>query len=457
MNYTMKQTLCSCLVVMGMISLTMAQNTNNNFTVAGTANASAPAVTTVGYLKGTSQPLTEADLKSKELSKEVDAPQNGEIFLENTSRNIQIKTWDQQKVKVTTTVYYQEDAKLNDEALWENANLSLKAIGSSVKIKSGTTGYAGYSYGFSTASGFNSIQQGQNATVVTSPGVYTNTRNNRKMLVTITIPAGYKLDIESKYSDVILPARVGDLSVVIANGSMEGENLGNLKLRSKYANIYLGNIANADIELSNSRFSAKNINELELDSKYSSTELASVKKLVLKSINDEVEVEEAGDVRGRKNYGNLRITHLTGSLDMEGNNADIRIRNLEASVKQVKINDRYADIRIPLHTIKNYGISFEGQYSSVYGNFEKKPVIEASEDKKNGKAATAPIFVEGREITSGKDTDPRGRLMGGTVPLGTTYINTYGNDSPSKFTAGSGDGKGLVIDIKCPNCTVDFK
>ena len=457
MNKTMKQTLGSCLVMISMSSLTMAQTTTNTFTTAGPANVTAPSVTTVGYLKGSSQPLKEADLKSKELSKEVDAPQNGEIFLENASRNIQIKTWDQQKVKVTTTVFYEENAKLSDEALWENANLSLKAIGSSVKIKSGTTGYGSYSYSFSTASGFNSIQQGQNATVAASPGVYINTRNNSKMLVTITIPAGYKLDIESKYSDITLPARMGDLSVVIANGSMEGENLGNLKLRSKYANIYLGNIANADIELSNGRFSAKNINELALDSKYSSTELASVKKLDLKSNNDEVEVEEAGDINGRKNYGNLRITHLTGSLDMEGSNADIRIRNLEASVKRVKINDRYADIRIPLNTIKHYGITFEGPYSSIYGNFEKKPVMEAAEDKKSGKAATAPIIVEGREITSGKDTDPRGHITGGTVPLGTTYINTYRNDSPSKFTAGSGDGKGLLIDIKCPNCTVDFK
>jgi len=31
------------------------------------------------------------------------------------------------------------------------------------------------------------------------------------------------------------------------------------------------------------------------------------------------------------------------------------------------------------------------------------------------------------------------------------------NNSPSHFTASGGDGKGLKIDIKCQNCTVDFK
>src|SRR4051812_8082726 len=51
--------------------------------------------------------IRDEDLKSKEISKEIAAPKNGDIYVENTSRNIIIKTWDQQKVKVTTTVYYE--------------------------------------------------------------------------------------------------------------------------------------------------------------------------------------------------------------------------------------------------------------------------------------------------------------------------------------------------------------
>ncbi len=459
MKHTIKSIFCSSLLLLGILPTTMAQTTTKIVTVDPSNINSIPHVTSAGNYYGPGKQLKEADLKSKEISKEVDAPQNGEIFLENASRNIQIKTWDQQKVKVTATIFYEEDAKLSDDALFENASLSLKAIGSSVKIKSGTMGYGNYSYGLSSTSGFSSFQQGQSVMIATAPGVYINTKNSSKMLVTITIPAGYKLDIESKYADITLPARLGDLSVVIANGSMEGENLGKLKLRSKYANIHVGNIASADIELTNGRFSAKNINDLELDSKYSSTELATVKKLVLKSINDEVEVEEAGDVRGRKNYGNLRITHLTGSLDLEGSNADIRIRNLEASVKQVKINDRYADIRIPLNAIKDFAISFEGSYSSVYGNFDKKAVAEVADDKKSEKVSVSAttIQVEGREMPPSGTKVVKGTIIGGTIPLGSTYINTSGNDNPSKFTASAGDGKGLKIDIKCQNCTVDFK
>jgi hypothetical protein len=61
---------------------------------------------------------------------------------------IVIKTWDQPKVKVTTTVYYDGETKLTDEEWLEKINLSLKTLGSSVKIKSGgvTSNGSFYSY-----------------------------------------------------------------------------------------------------------------------------------------------------------------------------------------------------------------------------------------------------------------------------------------------------------------------
>src|SRR6478609_5235078 len=80
----------------------------------------------------------EEDLKSKEVSKEIAVPKGGEIYIENSSRAIVLKTWDQPKVKVTTTIYYDGETKLTDDEWLEKVNLSLKTLGTSVKIKSGS-------------------------------------------------------------------------------------------------------------------------------------------------------------------------------------------------------------------------------------------------------------------------------------------------------------------------------
>ncbi len=394
----------------------------------------------------------DGELKSKEVSKEISIPKSADIYIENASRGIVIKTWDQQKVKVTTTIYYDGETKLTDDEWLEKVNLSLKTLGSSVKIKSGSIGGNNAFYSYSspspaiagTISSSGSFSNGGVA-VFNGSGQNIGTKNNLKRIVTITVPAGSKLDIESKYSDVTLPAGIGDVNVDITNGNLEADNLGKLVLRSKYSNANIGDIKTAELEFSNGRFSAKNIDDLDIESKNSTIEMAAAKKMVMRSTTDEYELEEAGEVRGRKTYGNLRITKLDGSLEMDGNNANVKIRKVGPALSFIKIDGKYADIRIPLRDTKNYSIDFAGTYSSVYGNFEKKPVVVEKEKETKGTLNTVTI--------DSRTAPPAARAY--TSTAGTLWLGE--TNGPSKFTATVGDGKGLKVDIKCPNCTVDFK
>jgi len=408
-----------------------------------------------------------ADQKSKEVSKEMDVPKGADIYIENSSRAIVVKTWSQQKVKITTTVYYEGESKLTDDEWIEKSNLSLKTLGNSVKIKSGQDN--GLYYTFSD----NSNPIAVSGYSINGNAVFSRNRQNisqkniPKKILTITVPSGSKLDIESKYANVEIPDNIGDLNVDITNGNLDAGNLSKLVLRSKYSNINLGDVKSAEVEISNGRFSAKNIDDLDVDSKYSSIEMALAKKITLRSTNDEYEMEEAGEISGRKIYGNLRITKLNNSIDLEGSNSDIKIRNLGANVSLVKLNDKYADIRIPLHNTKNFYIDFAGAYSSVYGNFEKTPVAFTTTTDENAKKPTSntitgsggqstagEITVQGRPSANRSDGQ-RILVTGKQFPSSMSFYSD--NNSPSHFTASSGDGKGLKIDIKCQNCTVDFK
>ncbi len=400
---------------------------------------------------GSEKKFNDADLKSKEVSKEIAVPKGGEIYIENASRGIVVKTWDQPKVKVTTTVYYDGESKLTDDEWLEKVNLSLKTLGSSVKVKSGTV--SGNGSLFTTNASAYTVYGGSGSSgvaVFNGNGQNIGTKANIKRVVTVTVPTGSKIDIESKYADVSLPANIGDANIDITNGNLEAENLTKLILRSKYSNVNIGDVKTAEVEFNNGRFTAKSIDELDIESKYSTIEMAAANKISLRSTNDEYEIEEAGEVHGRKSYGNLRITKLNNSLEMEGTNADVKVRKLGTAVSLIKLDDKYADIRIPLKENKNYNIDFAGVYSSVYGNFEKKEVKEERviEDKATGSitATNLPRY----------NTTVEGRL----APMGTiSSLSRYNtsNVGPSKFTATVGDGKGLKIEVKCQNCTVDFK
>lgn len=377
------------------------------------------------------------DLKSKEVSVEVAASKSADIYLENTQRNIQIKTWDQPKVKVVTTVYYEgEGTKVSDEEWFEKLNISVKSLGSGIRIKSGTVSSSGsYTVNGNTWA-WNSGSGG--VAIFNSEGQNIGTKSDVKRYVTIYIPTANKLDIESKYADVTVANNVTKVNADITNGNLELQDAGTLTLRSKYANVSAGSIKNAEIEFINGRLILKDIDDLDIDTKYSTIEVASAQKVNLISTNDEYEFEEVGALQGRKNYGNLRISKLTKSIELDGTNADVKVRNILAGVETIKFNNKYADIRLPLRNLKSFTVNYVGPYSNVYANFEKKPL--AIKEEKNDDAIS-------------KEVD---KAVKSAMRIAERYGDSNTNID-SRFTATVGDGKGTKIDMKCQNCTVDFK
>jgi hypothetical protein len=360
------------------------------------------------------------DLKSKEVSQEVAAPKGGEIFLENNNRPIVVKTWAEQKVKVVTTVFFEGEGKLSDEEWFEKLNLSLRTLGNSVKIKSGNVSGGSYTvlgntYGWNWGSDGVAVFNGQGQNI--------GTKSNTRRVVTVYVPANSKMDIETRYADIEL-GDLASLSLDITNGNVDGGNVNELKLRSRYGNASFGNSKYAEVEFTNGRFTLAGADELDIDSKYATIEVGSSKKITMRSTNDEYELEEVGSLSGRKNYGNLRITKLNTSLEMDGTNADIKVRNVGASLENITLDNKYADIRIPLRNVKSYAVDFTGPYSSVYGNFEKKP-MPVAEDK----TKTENNQMRWAEVDS---------------------------NNPSRFTAKVGEG-GAKLVLKCQNCTVDLK
>jgi hypothetical protein len=374
------------------------------------------------------------DLKSKEISMELPAAKSAEIFIEN-SRNLEIKVWDQSKVKVVTTVMYDGDVNRVTDAEWfEKMNFSFRNTANSIKIKVGANGNNFYvisdnsvSWGGANLDFANNIATGQ---------------GKGKKTVTIYVPKENNLDIDSKYAEITIDGNLNKLNVDITNGGLDAGDVNKFFLRSKYSNVNVGNIKSGEVELINGRFIAKDADDLDLDTKYATIEAGSVKKLMIRSTNDEYEMEEVGSITCRKNYGNLRITKLLNSMELDGTNADVKIRNIGDAVESIKINNKYADIRLPMRNVKNYSVAYQGAYSTVYANFEKKPVSEKDEIKTNTKKST-------------QATDLKAVTTNGNIAF--AFSSDAENNVDNHFTASVGDGKGAKLDLKCQNCTVDFK
>ncbi|HEX8462746.1 MAG TPA: hypothetical protein VF623_15020 [Segetibacter sp.] len=424
--------------------------------------------------------IDPSKLTEKEVSQEINVGK-ADIFLDVKYRNVEIKTWNQPKVKLITKVLVEGKSTLTDEQWFEKLNLIVKVIGSRVQITSGVISTS-YFNGYSSVS---TLNIGGNASTNSRLAVFNGDGNRigaietAKRTIVLFVPEGNKIEIENQSGNLQL-GNLQTVNIKSNNGSIEAGDINRLYLRSKYTPVVIGNVKDAEIEMSNGRLKAGNIDKLDIDSKYATVEIASTINATIRSANDEYEIENAGDIRGRKTYGNLRITNLITAIDFEGANADIKVKNISPTVETININNKYADIRLPVNSLKNYEVTFTGGYNTVYAPFEKKAVMDTTiKNRYSGATDTGSMAAQNRSIAAQNraiaaqnrsiDTQSRSIAAQGLSATATGYSSSYsgtgsvliltGTSNSGGFTGQVGDikGKHTKFVINCASCTVDFK
>ena len=263
--------------------------------------------------------------------------------------------------------------------------------------------------------------------------VYNSSSLRREL--TIYIPADVKLNVVSKYADVTADHDLKNLRIKISNGSLDMVNADNVVIVSGYSNVSCGNLTNADITATNGKLSLKNVDQLTLNTKYSKVALDNCNALTIKSTSDDYDLDVVQSLIGTKTYGNLRLDKLTGSFDLKGSSADVRIRNIEPSVSTITLDNKYADVQLPVNGLKNYEVLFSGTYSSVFAPFERRDTtIEKKLDESVG-SSNLRLFSSG------------------------TLTGSSARKNNNGFSAIVGDTKGThtKFNLTCSSCNVDFK
>ncbi|MCX6208854.1 MAG: hypothetical protein NTZ59_04975 [Bacteroidetes bacterium] len=327
---------------------------------------------------------TKESTTTKDIAVEIPVARNIDVCIENTNRAIEIKTWEEPKIKIIVNAI-EASNNVSNEALLEKINVKTKLFGKSFKII---------------------------ADVIGGNTAFKSTSNNAKNVLTIYVPKENSLCIKSKYADVAVLDAVKKVDVDITNGNLELNVVKNLSLISKYANVYINEVENAEIDFMNGDLSIATLGNGEVETKYAKIEIGTAKKIALNSTNDDYEIEEIDVLDGNKNYGNMRIGKLNESIQIDGTNADVKIKKISSEIKSIWFNDKYANLKLPLKEVKGFNLEFEGVYSTIHKNF----FIYTNEESK--------------------------------ISLSDNKNSTY------KAVVGNGATK---INIKCQNCTVDFK
>jgi hypothetical protein len=392
----------------------------------------------------------QAQPQVKQINKEVTAQKGSAIHIVSQSRRLNIKSWDQNKVKISLSLAVDSAAlAFSDDELFELIGFTVKPFSNRVDIFSGSAHKSFPSTPAKISSMIYADKGFKEVIVHGKPAPKKGFKPDGKFekssmvaasiqIMDIMVPAGVKLDVKSEQGDVNIAFNLDEAKLNVVNGTLDAQDFRKLQLTGKYCTVNTGAIGEAEVEFENGTLRAQEISELDIDSKASTIEYEKGKYVYMRSQGDYYTIDAIDKIEGRKLYGGIKLGQLNSSFDLEGNNADIKIRNIGADVTTIKIVNKYADVRLPVKSLKNYFVDFTGYYSSVFAPFEKE-VIKEPETKELEQKELAALM----HLSDGKKRD--------AMPIGEL--------APHRFTgkAGNINDKHTRIQLTCHSCTVDFK
>jgi hypothetical protein len=335
------------------------------------------------------------EVKMIEVTEEFPCDSIATVFIGNNIRRVTVLTTHENKVRLVTSVAYEGKPGYTNEEWLEKLELKVSGTPGNVNVKCGNMRPIDNGEPISVRPSFKPYSRGRrmpdqpqkqrldnltpNGTVVfDSRGNWLYKKGNIRRNIIVYVPVGSKLDIDSRYAEIILDSNIREVKARITNGSMTMKDADGLVLNSTYGIVYASNIGHAEVELYHGWFHAKDLSTLRINSKASTVELGALGQINMISNDDQYEMEEAGAISGEKNYGSITVITLTNSLDLTGVNADIKVHNIEPGVSVVKIDGQYADLRLPVDNLKDYTVKFEGSGSNLYTPFERLHATDSS-------------------------------------------------------------------------------
>lgn len=348
--------------------------------------------------------------RSKKLTTEISCFEGDTVYINNNYKKVIIKTVPSQRVRLSSVIVYKEALNERDQQLFKKMGIEISRDKHSV-----------------TAT-INSTRLPLTGKKIGACDEIANSETNLKRPLLIEVPGNAILVILSKYADANIENYVHTVNAQMMYGNLTMNNAGTVSIKGSNAVIKAGNMDEATLNLTASRFSASNIAGMSVISSTSVLKLNSCSKMKINSTGDAFTIDNAGSITGNQNFGKLNIENLKEGLVLSGTGAAIEIVNFSLGTPLIKIDGKFADVKLPLSRQENFAVYYEGSYNDV----------------NNASYATTKITDAGKidaTFSLQKDT------LKQPLDINRTVL---------KAIAGNITDKHTKIDIVCPYCNVVF-
>lgn len=160
----------------------------------------------------------------------------------------------------------------------------------------------------------------------------------------ITIPKSAVLELENKYSQVILPGIEGEAEINLYSGKLTAADFqSDVKLTAKYSKISVDNFSgNTDLELYDTDIEFKTSKDIKINSKYSKVEAYKTGALESESYDDKFFIDEMEALKLNAKYSDMESKAALKTLNLDLYDCVISVK----SAGSMSFNGKYSKLKV---------------------------------------------------------------------------------------------------------------
>ncbi len=298
----------------------------------------------------------------KTINKEFDITADGKVGLSNRYGKIDLKTWNENKVKIDVKITVNASSEEAAQDEFERINVSFSNgndyVNAETTIESKKSSW--WNWGSWSSSSDFSIDY----------DVY--------------MPKSNKLDLKNKYGHSTVDEIDGETTISIKYGdiTMEGVNntldfyigYGNATILKatdiegevSYGKLKMSHAENVDITSKYSKVYLDEAKEVRSFSKYDTYKLGEIQNFRNTGKYDNIYIESVHDIVVDSKYSDIELEKLTNSADFDLNYGGASIDGVANGFTEIRLDGSYADFKIRTDSNAAYHLDATGSYADIH-------------------------------------------------------------------------------------------
>lgn len=296
---------------------------------------------------------------TKTIKKEFDISQDGTTSITNKYGNVDIKTWDRNRVKIDVRIIVKANSEKTAQEVFDRVDINFSNGSSFVKAETEIESKSSKWWGWN------------------------NSKSDYAIHYEVHLPASNNLELRNKYGDVYAARMKGKINLGIKYGNFKLDGAdADATIDLAYGNGSLMKARNVSVEIGYGKLKMEEVEDVDIDSKYSTLtvekasniksyskydtyKIGSVGAFRNEGKYDNIDIEQANNIVITSKYTDFYVEDLERSLELDFEFGGAAVQTLSRGFNLVQLNGKYTDFKLGLESGAAYSIKATADYAGI--------------------------------------------------------------------------------------------